>query len=61
MLRVTGIKIRWLAIMKSLVPADAMTPRTVNYIAFLGAFTQESLKQQNDSAGESQWVSVQTV
>ena len=43
MLRVTGIKIRWLAIMKSLVPPDALTARTVDYIDFLAAFTQESL------------------
>ena len=43
MLRVTGIKIRWLAIMKSLVPPDAITARTVDYIDFLAAFTQELL------------------
>jgi hypothetical protein len=41
MLRVTGIKILWLAIMKSLVPADALTPHCVDYIDFLAAFTQE--------------------
>jgi hypothetical protein len=41
MLRVTGIKILWLAIMRSLVPTDALTPHTVDYIDFLAAFTQE--------------------
>lgn len=41
MMKVTGIKIRWLAIMKSLVPADALTPRTVDYIDFLASFTIE--------------------
>ena len=51
MLRVTGIKIRWLAIMKSLVPADALTARTVDYIDFLAAFTQELLaKAASDGA-----------
>ena len=51
MLRVTGIKIRWLAIMKSLVPANALTARTVDYIDFLAAFTQELLvKAASDGA-----------
>ena len=51
MLRVTGIKIRWLAIMKSLVPADALTPKSVDYIDFLATFTQESLaKAASDGA-----------
>ena len=43
MLRVTGIKIRWLAIMKSLVPPKALNPRSVDYIGFLDAFTPEML------------------
>ena len=52
MFRVTGIKIRWLAIMKSLVPAHALTARTVDYIDFLAAFTQEFLgKTAMDGAG----------
>lgn len=51
MLRVTGIKIRWLAIMKSLVPPDALTPRTVDYIDFLAAFTQETMAKLTDGQG----------
>jgi serine/threonine-protein phosphatase with EF-hands len=43
MLRVTGIKIRWLAIMRSLVPPMALSPRSVDYIGFLDAFTPEML------------------
>mmetsp|Transcript_671 Transcript_671/g.771 ORF Transcript_671/g.771 Transcript_671/m.771 type:complete len:686 (+) Transcript_671:149-2206(+) len=57
MLRVTGIKILWLAIMRSLVPADALTPHTVDYIDFLAAFTQEALQKSamNDAkAGMSE-------
>jgi serine/threonine-protein phosphatase with EF-hands len=41
MLRVTGIKIRWLAIMKSLVPPESLALRTVDYVGFLDAFTHE--------------------
>jgi serine/threonine-protein phosphatase with EF-hand domain len=49
MLKVTGIKIRWLAIMKSLVPKDALTAHTVDYIDFLAAFTAEGVaKAAND-------------
>ena len=57
MLRVTGIKIRWLAIMKSLVPPDALGARTVGYTDFLDAFTAEGLanmdgaQPQSDQAG----------
>ena len=51
MLRVTGIKIRWLAIMKSLVPPNALTPRTVDYIDFLAAFTKEGLALLEQSSG----------
>ena len=51
MLRVTGIKIRWLAIMKSLVPPNALTPRTVDYIDFLAAFTKEGLALLEHSSG----------
>ena len=57
MLRVTGIKIRWLAIMKSLVPPDALTARSVHYTGFLDAFTPEGLatmdgtQPQSDHAG----------
>jgi diadenosine tetraphosphatase ApaH/serine/threonine PP2A family protein phosphatase/Ca2+-binding EF-hand superfamily protein len=57
MLRVTGIKIRWLAILKSLVPPDALGARTVGYTDFLDAFTTEGLanmdgaQPQSDQAG----------
>eukprot|EP00596_Hydrurales_sp_CCMP1899_P008345 CAMPEP_0119033936 /NCGR_PEP_ID=MMETSP1177-20130426/1001_1 /TAXON_ID=2985 /ORGANISM="Ochromonas sp, Strain CCMP1899" /LENGTH=680 /DNA_ID=CAMNT_0006991067 /DNA_START=153 /DNA_END=2195 /DNA_ORIENTATION=- len=53
MMKVTGIKIRWLAIMKSLVPADALTLRTVDYIDFLASFTQEELAKPQDAPTDS--------
>jgi Ca2+-binding EF-hand superfamily protein len=54
MLRVTGIKIRWLAIMKSLVPSNALTPRSVDYIDFLAAFTAEIIANAPaDVAGQT--------
>jgi serine/threonine-protein phosphatase with EF-hands len=50
MLRVTGIKIRWLAIMKSLVPPESLSLRTVDYIGFLDAFTHEDVAKAAQGA-----------
>ena len=44
MLRVTGIKIRWLAMLKSLCPAPALSPNAVDYELFLGAFNADAIR-----------------
>ena len=50
MLRVTGIKIRWLATIKSLVPAEALTPKAVNYTIFLDNYSTEILAPKPEEA-----------
>ena len=50
MSRVTGVKIRWLAMLKSLCHPEALTSKTVNYMEFLSQYTTENFVPKNSSA-----------
>ena len=50
MSRVTGVKIRWLAMLKSLCSPEALTSKTVNYMEFLSQYTTENFVPRNSSA-----------
>jgi serine/threonine-protein phosphatase with EF-hand domain len=48
MARVTGVKIRWLAVLKSLCKAEYLTPKAVKYMDFLDQYTTEKLVPQSE-------------
>ena len=49
MVKVTAVKIRWLAMLKSLCKPEALTPTTVNYTEFLGQYTTDNLAPTTDT------------
>jgi len=49
LVKVTGVKIRWLMMIKSLVKPEALTPTTVNYTEFLSQYTTDNLAPKSDS------------
>ena len=50
MSRVTGVKIRWLAMLKSLCHPEALTAKTVNYMEFLSQYTTENFVPKSSNA-----------
>lgn len=53
MQRVTMIKIRWLAIISSIAPAECLSPNSVAYRIFLKSFSLEYRKQISKPGGEA--------
>jgi Ca2+-binding EF-hand superfamily protein len=53
MVRVTGVKIRWLAMLKSLCKPEALTTKTVNYMLFLSTYSTEALSLKSDKNATS--------
>lgn len=48
MVKVTGVKIRWLAMLKSLCKPEALIDKLVNYTEFLSQYTTENLAPKVD-------------